>query len=205
MKPERIVLFQGDSITDGGRLNDTEGLGFGYAKMAASMYHARHPESQVTFLNRGISGNTVVDLTNRWESDCLLLRPNLVSIMIGINDCAGRFNDNNPMAVEVFEGHYRNLLKDLQVVDATVILMEPFVLPYPEDRILWRQDLDQKINVVRNLAREFGASLLSTDGLLQQASVYKPPIFWAADGVHPSGAGHALIAEAWLKIAEKLL
>ncbi|MNI85471.1 hypothetical protein D3C73_1424700 [compost metagenome] len=86
-------------------------------------------------------------------------------------------------------------------LDVKLIMMEPFVLPVPEDRKLWRTDLDPKIHVVRQLAREFGAVLVPLDGLFAEASTKADPAFWTPDGVHPSPAGHALIAEAWLKAA----
>jgi lysophospholipase L1-like esterase len=76
--------------------------------------------------------------------------------------------------------------------------MEPFVLPVPEDRIEWREDLDPKIDVVRHLAREFKALYVPLDGIFASASMHQPPAFWAADGVHPSPAGHGLIAKSWL-------
>ena len=84
---EAVVLFQGDSITDSGwdRNNDA-GLGTGYVQMAASQFSALYPEKRVRFLNRGISGHRAKDLRDRWQKDCIDLRPDWVSIMIGIND-----------------------------------------------------------------------------------------------------------------------
>ena len=78
-------------------------------------------------------------------------------------------------------------------------MCEPFVLPYPEDRKQWREDLDPKIHIIRDLAREFNALLLPLDGAFSSASVYKAPGFWTADGVHPTTAGHALIAQEWIR------
>jgi acyl-CoA thioesterase-1 len=196
-----IVLFQGDSITDAGRVRENgNDLGRGYALMTAALFSAKYPEKQVTFLNRGISGNRVPDLKERWQQDCLDLKPNLVSIYIGINDTWRRFDRNEGTSTEQFKEGYRNLLDQTASTGAKLLLIEPFVLPVPEDRKLWREDLDPKITAVRELAREFGARLLSLDGLFAQASTRADSAFWAPDGVHPSPAGHALIANEWLKV-----
>ncbi|OCT12313.1 GDSL family lipase [Paenibacillus pectinilyticus] len=196
-----IVLFQGDSITDAGRIRENANdLGKGYALLAAALFSAKYPEKQVTFFNRGISGNRVPDLQGRWQEDCLDLKPNLVSIYIGINDTWRRYDRNDGTSTEKFRDGYRQLLDQTASTGAKLLLIEPFVLPVPEDRKLWREDLDPKITVVRELAREFGARLLCLDGLFAQASTRAESAFWAPDGVHPSPAGHALIANEWLKV-----
>lgn len=199
-----IVLFQGDSITDVGRVRDVHtDLGRGYPLMTAALLASAYPDMQLTFLNRGISGNRVKDLQARWDQDCLALQPNWVSIYIGINDCWRRYDRNDPTSLEQFERGYRELLvRTKETLDAKLILIEPFVLPVPDDRKMWREDLDPKITVVRELAREFNALLIPLDGLFAQASMTAPPSYWAPDGVHPSAAGHALIAKAWLNAVQ---
>jgi lysophospholipase L1-like esterase len=201
IKPGSIVLFQGDSITDCQRKKDLSGdLGRGYALMAAGLFQSKYPERNVKFLNRGISGNRVKDLEARWDEDCLELKPDVVSIYIGINDTWRRYDRNDPTSTEQYAAGYRRLLERTKAgLDARIVLVEPFVLPVPEDRKAWREDLDPKIQVVRELAREFGARLVPLDGLFAQASMRAEPAFWAPDGVHPSPAGHALIAQAWLQ------
>ncbi|NOU97176.1 GDSL family lipase [Paenibacillus sp. LMG 31456] len=195
-----VVLFQGDSITDAGRIRDKgDDLGKGYALMAAAQFSALYPEKQASFINRGISGNRVKDLQKRWQDDCLDLKPNVISIYIGINDTWRRFDRNDPTSTEQFEEVYRDILTQSVKLDAKLVIIEPFVLPVPEDRKQWREDLDPKITVVRELAREFGARLVCLDGLFAQASARAAASFWAPDGVHPSPAGHALIAKAWLQ------
>ncbi len=193
-------MFQGDSITDAGRSReDASSLGGGYAMMAASWVQARHPELGLKFLNRGISGNRAVDLAGRWQVDCLDLRPDWVSILIGANDCWRRFDSQDPTTAEVFEGHYRGILERLRGQGIGAILCEPFILPCPPDREAWREDLDPKIQVVRKLAREFAATLVPFDGIFASRSVLQPPAFWAPDGVHPSLPGHALMASEWIR------
>lgn len=200
IEDQAVVLFQGDSITDCGRdRGNGNDLGNGYALMASALFSQKYPEKQVRFINRGISGNRVMDLQQRWQEDCFELQPTWVSIYIGINDTWRRYDSNDPTSVEAFAEGYRNLIvRTREKLDARLILIEPFVLPVPEDRKRWREDLDLKINAVRELAREFHTLYVPLDGLFAQASTQTPPAYWAADGVHPSPAGHALIAKAWL-------
>lgn len=200
-----MVLFQGDSITDAGRSRENDSdLGRGYASMISAWFSAMYPKKNVKFLNRGISGNRVKDLKARWQEDCIDLKPNLVSILIGINDCWRRYDSNDPTSPESFERDYRNILNQIRndLADTKIILLEPFVLPVPEDRKEWREDLDPKIHIVRELAREYNTYYLPLDGIFAQASVLAKADFWAADGVHPTQAGHALIAQKWLELVQ---
>lgn len=200
-KQNDVVLFQGDSITDWGRnYEDASSLGVGYALMLAGRLGHLYPEKNLTFINRGISGNRAVDLQGRWDKDCLELKPTWVSIYIGINDTWRYFDSGEETTSAQFEAAYRDLIERTQTaLDAKLVLIEPFVLPVPEDRKGWRQDLDPKIHIVRELAREYGALLVPLDGLFAAASVKAESAYWAPDGVHPSPAGHALIADAWLR------
>ncbi len=196
-----LVLFQGDSVTDTGRdrAND-KSLGSGYAMMAAAWFAALHPERKAVFINKGISGDRTKDLRARWEEDCVKLQPTVVSILVGINDCWRRYDRNDPTTVAEFEENYRFLLMRLRETAVSIIILsEPFVLPVTEDQRQWREDLDPKIAVVRDLAREFQTLLLPLDGIFNSVATRRPPEFWAPDGVHPSPAGHALIAKEWLR------
>lgn len=195
------VLFQGDSVTDAGRSRDNDDfLGVGYAMMVASWFSAKHPASRVRFINRGVSGNRVKDLQDRWQTDCLALKPDWISILIGINNTWRRYDSNDPTPTEVFETQYRELLRTTRKnLKAQIILCEPFVLHVPEDRRAWREDLNPKIDVVRKLALEFNTLLVPFDGIFAQAATRREPAFWAPDGVHPSSPGHALMAQAWLE------
>jgi lysophospholipase L1-like esterase len=195
-----IVLFQGDSITDADRARSSDGMGFGYASLVASWFAALYPERKVQFINRGISGNRVKDLLARWQADCLNLKPTWLSIGIGINDTWRRLDSNEPTSTEVFERQYRSLLEQTRKsLTVRLILIEPFVLPVSSGQLEWRIDLDPKIHVIRKLAREFDALYLPMDGLFAQAAARRELSFWAADGVHPTQAGHALIAQNWLR------
>ncbi len=196
------VLFYGDSITDAGRrleANNPQQMGTGYPAMIASRLGARHPELRMRFTNRGISGNRVDDLVGRLDEDVLAEAPDLVSILIGINDTWRRYDRNDPTSTASFAAGYRQLLERLTEEGVgRLVICEPFVLPIPDDRAAWREDLDPKIDVVRRMAREFEAVLVPLDGLFAAASCRAPLGYWLPDGVHPSPAGHALIADAWI-------
>lgn len=196
------VLFQGDSITDADRARwYPDDLGRGYALMAAGWFAARYPERGARFLNRGVAGDRVVDLLARWDDDCLALHPDLLSILVGINETWRAFDAGDPTPTDAFERDYRALLRRTrEALPATrLLLMEPFSLPVAPDRAAWRADLDPKIQVVRRLSTEFDALLVPLDGLFAQATARREASFWAEDGVHPTPAGHALIAQAWLR------
>jgi acyl-CoA thioesterase-1 len=195
------VLFQGDSVTDCGRIREEpQDLGKGYAMFVASWFSAKHPEKRVEFFNRGIGGDRTSDLVRRWEEDCLALKPDMVSILIGINNTWRRYDKSDPTSVDRFEEEYRAILDSTtKALKTKLILCEPFLLPVTLDQKKWREDLDPKIEVVHKLAREYDAILVPLDRLFQDACTKREAAYWAPDGVHPSLPGHALIAQAWLK------
>lgn len=203
------LLFIGDSITDVGRDRmDGKDLGKGFPLMVASHLQSRYPAKRLTVLNRGIGGDSLKDLKRRWEDDCLIINPDIVTLLIGVNDTWRNQNDGVELTdeeLDEFESDYRFLLKSLhQRTDARVILMEPFVLPYPKDRVGWRNDLDKRIQIVRKMARDYQTELIPLDGLLNAAGIRDGFSYYTGDdGVHPTVAGHGLIANSWLKAVDE--
>ncbi|WP_138496334.1 SGNH/GDSL hydrolase family protein [Paenibacillus pinistramenti] len=197
------VLFIGDSVTDCGRnYEDPDSLGSGYAFAAASELGRAYPEKQISFMNKGINGNRVADLEERWKRDCLDVRPDYVSILIGINDTWRRYDNNEPTSAERYYEGYRSLIQQALTQGVKgFILLEPFVVPVTEEQKGWYEDLNPKIQAVRELAKEFNSLYIPLDGLFNAASTRTGAAYWAADGVHPTAAGHGLIADAWLKAA----
>jgi lysophospholipase L1-like esterase len=198
------ILFTGDSITDCGRVRENPAhLGFGYAAFTAARLQAYLASPELQIFNRGISGNRAGHLLERIDADLLALKPTVISILIGINDVWRRYDSNDPTSVETFETNYRTILETIsKKLTARVVLLEPFLLHVPEDRHKWREDLNPKLDAVRRLAVEFGTELIPLDGIFAKATTQAPAAYWAGDGVHPSAAGHALIAEAWLENAD---
>ena len=192
------ILFQGDSITDAGRDRDNpHNLGQGYPKYAAEMIQARHPDTEFEFIDLGISGNKVEDLRNRWQADCIDIQPDVVSILIGVNDTWHHAGAQDWIPNETFEADYRAILTDIkEKTKAKIIILEQFLLPTGE-KDWFRADLDPKIQVVRKLAREFADVYIPTDGIFAAACIGTKPETWAADAVHPSEVGAKLIAEKY--------
>ncbi|WP_423189947.1 SGNH/GDSL hydrolase family protein [Alkalibacterium sp. f15] len=207
------LLFIGDSITDAGRDRlDSTDLGQGFPLLISAYLQTLFPEKRLTILNRGIGGDKLSDVKNRWEEDCLDLNPDIVTLLVGINDTWRNLESNHIASeaeLEKFETDYRFLLKSLlQRTDARVILVEPFVLPYPKDRINWRKDLDERIQIVRKMAKEYQAELIPLDGLLNAQGIKNGFSYYTGeDGVHPTVAGHGFIAKSWIStiIEKKIL
>ena len=207
IEPEDHVLFFGDSITDAGRdrdakAGDSSGWGTGYVHQIAAYLGAQDPADELIFTNKGVGGDRIYDLEKRLKTDVLNEEPDIVSILIGINDVWRRYDSGTVSEPDKFAAAYRGILKKIAKDGARLVLLEPFLLPVPADRRAWREDLNPKIDIVRDLAREFDAVLVPLDGLFAAASAQREPAFWAPDGVHPSPAGHALIARAWIDAME---
>ena len=196
--PDSHILFIGDSITDCGRSEKPNSLGNGYVARTAAELRQLYPKMRIT--NRGVGGNTSIDLVARWKEDCLDLKPSIVSILIGINDTWRRYDHNIITEITAFEQNYRAIL-DRTVVgpDAELVLCEPFLLPLTDDQKLWHFDLDPKRRLVRGLADEYGAVFVALQEAFLQAAATGSAADLVSDGVHPTDAGHALIAQTWLK------
>ncbi|KIQ61565.1 GDSL family lipase [Kitasatospora griseola] len=197
------VLFQGDSITDAGRDRTCpDDLGHGYAAIVAAGLG-----DDFTVLNRGVAGDRVTDLYERWDTDTLAHRPQLVSLLIGVNDTWRRYDSGLAGPVDAWEDQYRHLLTRLHEHCAPLlVLIEPFLVPVDAEQWTWREDLDPRIHAVRRLAADHDALLLAADGLLNQAARSAgAPARIVADGVHPTPLGHRLLADAWLRLVRHAL
>ncbi len=193
----RPILFIGDSVTDCGRRDDSpDFLGDGYVREIASHL------PRLTVLNRGISGNRVVDLRDRWTVDALDPNPGILSIYVGINDTWRRYDSNDPTSATAFEADYRAILDAARdAIAPKLVLVEPFVVPVTAEQERWHEDLDDKRAVVGRLAAEYGAAFVPLQSLLTVAADEHGAAAIAQDGVHPTELGHRLIAEAWLDAA----
>lgn len=196
----RIIHFIGDSITDCSRLEDENGLGYGYVRLIAEHFAAHEPTA--TVINRGVSGERAVDLRARFDRDCLDLDPDVVTIYIGVNDSWFRYMKDDPTSDEDFEADYRYMLDQLSATrpDVPVLMVVPFVTDVDEEKARFHEDLDGKVAVVRALAKEFGHRIVDLEAVMDSAwAVGHTPGSIAVDGVHPTIAGHRLLADAWLE------
>lgn len=199
------ILFQGDSITDCGRSRETTdpntGLGSGYVHLTASKLLARHPVADLSIFNRGVSGHRIVDLYARWKVDCINLRPDVLSVLVGINDTWHKFNHDNGVSPTRYERFYREMLwwtrKELPQVK--FILGEPFALPVGAVDESWLPEVNERRAIVKKLAEEFDAAFVPFQTIFDDAIKKARPEYWLSDGVHPTLAGHELMSEAWLQ------
>ena len=207
MKKVRI-LFQGDSITDAGRdRRNYFNLGGGYPSFAAPLIREAHPELELEFINLGISGNRTGQLFDRLYPDAVALKPDIVSILIGINDIWHRYNwDMVTTTDEQIELNYRCILERLKKeTDAKIMILAPYLLDC-EDKKEVREDLCRVLPLVRRLAEDYADVYIPLDELFDEALKSQPePKYYSGDGVHPNANGARFIGEHYAKAIEKLL
>ena len=193
------ILFQGDSITDGNRGRSADPnhiLGHGYAFIIAAKHGAAFPALQLDFMNRGVSGNTVLDLEKRWPKDTLELKPDVLSILIGVND------QGRGIPLDQYEQVYDKLLADAKTANPQLklVLCEPFGLPVgkrAENWEPWAAGLRQRQTVVAKLAQKHGAALVLFQRAFDEAVKRAPAAHWIWDSVHPTYNGHQIMADEW--------
>ena len=207
MKRKLKVLFQGDSITDGCRnRNDPHSIGWGYALYATRYLRERHPEIEFEFLNFGIAGNTSADLVGRWTTDCIEHQPDIVSVMIGVNDTWHHAGDRSWIPHEQFEANYRNILERTKnETSARIIILEQYLLPSPGSKDYFREDIDPKIHITRKMAREYADVFVPTDGLIAAELIDRDVLYWSEDEVHPNDNLAAFIAKLYCDAFDKVL
>ena len=203
-----VILFQGDSITDAGRNkqqelpNNARSFGLGYAMHIASWLLEEMPTKDMTIYNRGISGNKVYQLADRWEKDCLDLKPNVLSILIGVNDYWHFRNGKYEGTPEIYENDFRNLLTRTKeaLPDLKLVICQPFILTGTRavDES-WVEPFSAYQASARKISDEFGARWVPFQEAFDKAIEVADPTYWAADGVHPSMAGAQLMAKTWLE------
>lgn len=212
----KTILFQGDSITDADRSRTEDlAIGRGYPNMVAGHLGAAYPY-QFCFINRGISGNRIVDLYARSKMDIINLKPDYMSILIGINDVWHELFDRNGVSAGKFELVYGLLIEELlrELPNLKLMLLEPFVLPgsatssdeeNPGRWEYFRAETDLRREVVKRLADEYNLAFVPLQDKFNAVNADAPTDgYWLADGVHPTSAGHELIKQAWLEAFEKM-
>ena len=193
-------VFIGDSITDTGRREDPEGYGNGYVSRIREQMLVNDPTCQTEFINKGVSGDTVRDLARRWQRDVTALRPELLSIKIGVNDVWRSFDAVPEQAVDAdeYRATLRGLLGEAVTLNCRLILITPFLVESDRQEPM-RREVENRAAIVAELAGEFGAVLVDLQPAFDAAMDASSPALWAGDRVHPSGPGHLLIAREWLR------
>ena len=189
------VLFQGDSITDAGRnREDYYDLGPGYPSMVAEILKEYYPEVNFEFINRAISAEQTKDVLKRVQSDIIDLDPDVMIILLGINDTWHHIEDGNWVPNEKYESNYEQILLAAKSVGAKIVMLEQYALP-TETTEPFHYDLENKIRVTRKLARKYADCFVPLDGLFASALVSEDSLYWTQEGIHPTKDGHTLIAD----------
>ena len=203
------MLFQGDSITDAGRSrekagtpNEQPGLGTGYAWLAAAELLVDRPHDGLKVFNRGISGHKVFQLAERWDADCLNLKPDVLSILIGVNDIWHTFSGGYKGTAETYEKDYHALVERTHraLPKVKLVICEPFVLRCGAVDAKWFPEFDHYRAAAKRVAEKSRATFVPVQAMFDEAVRYAPPPHWAGDGVHASPAGASLMAHTWLRI-----
>jgi len=206
LNPHSVILFQGDSITDAGRTrsrigpNSPDGMGFGYARFTADFLLKEDPGQFHQFYNRAVSGDQIHDLASRWEQDTLRLMPDVISILIGVNDTWNYVELGLGSDPETFQRIYHKILTNTRekLPDVQLVLCEPFLLFVDDVDQAWIADLNLRQDIVRGLAEEFQGIFVPFQTALNHSAREVPPRHWLEDGVHPTRKGHVVLFKNWL-------
>lgn len=208
--PGARVLFQGDSITDAGRdrgavgPNTRPAMGAGYAWLAASGYLTDRPQHRLRFFNKGVSGDTTADLARRWSADTLAVNPDVVSILVGVNDYWNRHR------VLGFTGSPEAYHRDLETLigmtrgalpETAIVICEPFLLEAGPVKKSWQRDFGGYRQAAADLAVAHDLRFVGFQSVLDAALEWAPASAWCHDGIHPTSDGAALLAREWVRVA----
>ncbi len=203
-----VILFQGDSITDAGRkkddssINAAAALGSGYAMIAASDILYKYAEKNVKIYNRGISGNKVYQLAERWDKDCLDLEPNVLSILIGVNDFWHKILGRYDGTIETYRNDFKALLDRTKqkLPGVRLIIGEPYAvkgIKAVDEK--WYPEFNEYRAAAKEIAQLYDAVFIPYQAIYDKAQKEAPGVYWTGDGVHPTLAGANLMAHAWME------
>ena len=205
LKQNSSIVFIGDSITDAGRCEPAyRPFGYGYVHFVAYSLLAKYAEYNLNVINTGISGDTIVDLDYRWERDCLNHEPDILSILIGINDVFRQYTGrlDEAVLIDEYQLTYKRLLSIVkEKYNCQLILMEPFMFCDDKANPTYKA-LQQYINGVGALAEEFDAVLVPLQELVDKKITEVPPEKFSEDMVHPYVWAHAWIAQQWFEVTK---
>jgi lysophospholipase L1-like esterase len=208
LSSNNVILFQGDSITDSGRnkndnnFNTSGSLGSGYPVLAGAKLLEKNADLGLKIYNKGISGNKVFQLAERWENDCITLKPDILSILIGVNDIWHKLEGKYNGTVDVYRKDYIALLERTKkaLPDIRLIVCEPFAVrnvKAVDEK--WYPEFYEYQEAAKDIAEQFGATFIPFQKVFDEAQKRAPGAYWTGDGVHPTLSGAQLMAQAWLE------
>lgn len=207
LQKEDVILFQGDSITDAHRKkedqspNSPAGLGNGYPVLAAAGLLKRYPGMNLHIYNKGISGNKVYQLAERWDADCLDIKPTVLSILVGVNDFWHTLVNGYKGTLKTYQDDYKALLDRTKqkLPEVKLIIGEPYALiGVKAVDASWYPAFNDYRAAAREIAGSYGAVFIPYQDIYEKALQFAPGSYWTLDGVHPSLAGAELMAQAWM-------
>jgi lysophospholipase L1-like esterase len=211
LSKDQVILFQGDSITDSGRNKEDTGfntagnLGTGYPLLAGAALLNKYEALNLKIYNKGISGNKVFQLAERWDKDCIEIKPDILSILIGVNDIWHKLNGNYDGTIEIYRNDYTALLERTvkALPGVKLIVCEPFAVKgvkAVDEK--WYPEFYDYQKSAREIAKQFKATFIPFQSIYDEAQKRAPGSYWTGDGVHPTLAGAQLMAKAWMKAIE---
>ena len=198
------ILFQGDSITDAGRVREDEtNVGRGYPILVKAKLGLENP-GKYEFINKGISGNRVVDLYARIKSDIINLKPDVMSILIGVNDVWHEISRENGVDADKFYKIYDMLIEEVKTAlpDIKIMIMEPFVLKASATQENWEEfntEVKKRAQMAKKIAEKYNLPFIELQKGFDELTKKEEPSYWLKDGVHPTEMGHEYIKNQWLE------
>lgn len=211
----QTILFQGDSITDAGRSREDDmNAGIGYPTLVKGELGFEYPNQYIMY-NRGISGNRVVDVYARIKADIINLKPDVMSILIGVNDVWHEFGGHNGVDAEKYFKIYSMLIEEIKAAlpDVKIMILEPFVLrgegtdntqDEPDKWNIFHTEVLKRAEKARKIAETYNLPFIPLQDKFEAAAKLAPNNYWLRDGVHPTTAGHELIKREWIKTFKSL-
>lgn len=197
IKKKSTILFLGDCITGADRdVNNPDDLGHGYvARIHDAIKHCR-----INIVNRGTNENKTINLLEQYDETVKKVKPDVVSIYIGMNDVWHHYSRGIETTNEEFEHNFQTLLEKIKNdLNIPIIIIEPFIIDITPELTMMRGELWQKIDIIRRLARKYASEYITLDGSFASACIKHEPTFYSIDGVHPTDEGHKFIARRWLR------
>lgn len=198
------ILFQGDSITDAGRVRENDAsMGEGYALLVKAALGFEKC-GKYEFLNRGINGNRVIDIYARIKDDIINLKPDVMSILVGVNDVWHEFMRENGVSADKYFTIYDMLIKEIKTAlpNIKIMIIEPFVLNGPATKGHWEEfeaEVKKRAEMAEKIAKKHNLPFIKLQAGFDKLSENIETTYWLRDGVHPTAMGHEYIKQQWIK------